>query len=84
MNILKPLAVILSITLCTEAYAQIGFDDELLFDPMIGEVPHVLSAVRLHQPTAEVPASVTVLDAQFIKATGAKNIQDLFRYVPGM
>ncbi|PHS00700.1 MAG: hypothetical protein COA68_04835 [Oceanobacter sp.] len=84
MNILKPLAVILSITLCTEAYAQIGFDDELLFDPMIGEVPHVLSAVRLHQPTAEVPASVTVLDAQFIKATGAKNIPDLFRYVPGM
>jgi iron complex outermembrane receptor protein len=84
VNILKPLAVILSITLCTEAYAQIGFDDELLFDPTIGEVPHVLSAVRLHQPTAEVPASVTVLDAQFIKATGAKNIQDLFRYVPGM
>lgn len=84
MNILKPLAVILSTTLCIIAYAQVGFDDELLFDPTIGEVPHVLSAVRLHQPTAEVPASVTVLDAQFIKATGAKNIQDLFRYVPGM
>jgi iron complex outermembrane receptor protein len=72
----------MALTLCATAQ-QYAYDD-LLLDPIAGNVPHVLSAVRLHQPTAEVPASISVLDAQFIKATGVKNIQDLFRYVPGM
>jgi iron complex outermembrane receptor protein len=72
----------MALTFCATAQ-QYAYDD-LLLDPIAGNVPHVLSAVRLHQPTAEVPASVTVLDAKFIKATGITNIQDLFRYVPGM
>lgn len=78
------IAVLLHAILVFNASASTDLEEELTFDPMMGEVPHVLSAVRLHQPTAEVPASVTVLDAEFIHATGAKNIQDLLRYVPGM
>lgn len=75
---------LLLVVISTSVYANIDIDDEFIYDPLIDSVPHVLSAVRLHQPTAEVPASVTVLDEGFIKATGIKNIQDLLRYVPGM
>ena len=46
-------------------------------------IPEVLTAVRLRQPAAEVPASVTVIDQEQIKASGAKEITELLRYVPG-
>ncbi|MFK7892525.1 MAG: TonB-dependent receptor plug domain-containing protein [Granulosicoccus sp.] len=51
-----------------------------LFD---GEVPVVLSASRLIQPVASSPASVTIIDAQTIQASGARNIADVLRLVPG-
>lgn len=44
----------------------------------------VLSATRLAQPKTEAPASITVIDSEMIKLSGAKNIADLFRLVPGM
>lgn len=47
-------------------------------------VPVVLTATRLQQHQADVPASVTILDEHFIKQVGAQNLADLFRYVPGM
>ncbi|MCY0967336.1 TonB-dependent receptor plug domain-containing protein [Parathalassolituus penaei] len=51
------------------------------FEP---ELPLVLSAVRLQQPLAEVPASVTVIDADQIRQWGVTRVVDIFRYVPGM
>lgn len=45
--------------------------------------PVVLSASRLSQPIDEAPAAVTVINRQMIKASGARNIPDLFRLVPG-
>ena len=47
-------------------------------------VPVVLTATRLQQHQADVPASVTILDEHFIKQVGAQNLADLLRYVPGM
>lgn len=47
-------------------------------------IPKVLTPVRLEQPRTEVPASVTVLDAALINATGARELAELFRLVPGM
>ncbi|MFY0639982.1 MAG: TonB-dependent receptor [Bermanella sp.] len=47
-------------------------------------VPVVLTATRLQQHQADVPASVTILDEHFIKQVGAQNLADLFRFVPGM
>ncbi|MFT5593322.1 MAG: iron complex outermembrane receptor protein [Oceanicoccus sp.] len=47
-------------------------------------VPVVLTATRLQQHQADVPASVTILDEHFIKQIGAQNIAELLRYVPGM
>jgi len=62
-----------------------AFDpDELYWEDTAAGIPHVLTPARLQQPTAEVPASVTVLDADFIARTGIKHISQLLRYVPGM
>jgi iron complex outermembrane receptor protein len=47
------------------------------------EMPVVLSASRLPQPLSEAPAAVTVLDRDFIRATGYRDIGRLFRLVPG-
>jgi iron complex outermembrane receptor protein len=47
------------------------------------DVPLVLSATRLAQPRSETPAAVTVIDRDMIHASGARQIADLFRLVPG-
>lgn len=48
------------------------------------ELPSVLSATRLKQSPAEVPGSMTVLDRDLIRATGARDIPEILRLVPGM
>ncbi|MDO6386187.1 TonB-dependent receptor [Uliginosibacterium sp. 31-12] len=52
--------------------------------PYFEELPTVLTASRLPQPLNEAPGAVTVLDREFIKATGYRDIGRLFRLVPGM
>ncbi len=47
------------------------------------KAPVVLSASRLSQPIDEAPAAVTVVSREMIKASGARNIPDLLRLVPG-
>jgi iron complex outermembrane recepter protein len=48
------------------------------------DFPVVLTASRLRQPANEAPASVTVIDREMIRASGARDVTDLFRFVPGM
>lgn len=47
------------------------------------DVPVVLSATRLSQPISESPAAITVIDRELIEASGAIEIPDLFKLVPG-
>ncbi len=54
-------------------------DEDLFF-----EIPVVLSATRLEQPASETPVAVSVIDRQVIEASGARNIPDILRLVPGM
>ncbi len=49
-----------------------------------GEIPRVLTPARLDQPRSEVPASVTVIDREMIEASGARELYDLMKLVPGM
>lgn len=49
----------------------------------LADLPVVLSASRLSQPTSEAPAAVTVIDQDMIRASGFRDIPDLFRLVPG-
>jgi len=47
------------------------------------DMPVVLSASRLSQSVNEAPAAVTVIDQDMIRASGFRDIPDLFRLVPG-
>ncbi len=47
-------------------------------------LPEVLTPVRLKQPRTEVPASVSVIDAATIAASGIRELPEIFRLIPGM
>jgi iron complex outermembrane receptor protein len=59
-------------------------DDLLTEDAYLQDLPVVLSASRLLQPISEAPNAMTVIDRDTIKASGLRNIPDLFKLVPGM
>jgi iron complex outermembrane receptor protein len=62
------------------AYAD---EPNLTEHDFLADMPVVLTASRLSQPLDETPASVTIIDQQMIKASGFRDIPDLFRLVPG-
>lgn len=49
----------------------------------LGDMPIVLSVSRLPQRLDETPGAVTVLDRQMIRLSGARDVADLLRLVPG-
>ncbi len=69
-----PLAVAL-LTLATPAVA----DEELYF----ASLPIVASVSRLQQPLAETPGSMTVIDRDLIRKSGARSVSELMRLIPG-
>lgn len=58
-----------------------GLDSEIWGDM---EIPVVLTAARLRQSQLDAPASVTIINAETIQALGFKDIEEIFRLVPGM
>lgn len=54
-------------------------DDELFFD-----MPIVLSSNRLEQSVSDAAVSISVIDRETIEASGARNIPEILRLVPGM
>ena len=52
-------------------------------DIYLEEMPVIISATRLAQPIDETPVATTIIDRQMIDASGAQNIADLLRLVPG-
>jgi iron complex outermembrane receptor protein len=53
-------------------------------DMYLEEVPVVLTASRLSQPVDEAPVAVTVIDRDMIRKSGAWDLSEVFRLVPGM
>jgi len=53
-------------------------------DDFFDEIPIVLSPARLEQPANESPIATTVIDRAMIEASGATDIPELLRLVPGM
>lgn len=49
----------------------------------LDDLPTVLSVSRLAQPLNETPGAVTVLDREMIRLSGARELVDLLRMVPG-
>src|SRR5207253_8531982 len=63
------------------------FSNPLLADNLFLDnrpLPQVLTATRLKQSPAAVPASMTIIDSELIKTSGARVISELLRLVPGM
>ncbi|MBI5657990.1 MAG: TonB-dependent receptor plug domain-containing protein [Nitrosomonadales bacterium] len=58
--------------------------DDVSEQSYLQDFPVVLSASRLSQPLSETPNAVTVIDRAMIKASGFRNIADVFKLVPGM
>jgi iron complex outermembrane recepter protein len=48
------------------------------------EVPMVVTPARREQPLTKAPSTTTVITAEEIRRSGATNIPDLFRSVPGL
>lgn len=49
----------------------------------LSDMPIVLSVSRLPQRLDEIPGALTVLDREMIARTGARDVADLLRWVPG-
>ena len=49
----------------------------------LGDMPMVLSVSRLPQRLDEAPGAVTILDRNMIRLSGARDVADLLRLVPG-
>jgi iron complex outermembrane receptor protein len=49
----------------------------------LAEMPVVLSVSRLPQRLDETPGAVTIIDRQMIRLSGARDVADLLRLVPG-
>ncbi len=56
---------------------------QLTEDEFLGEIPMVYAASRLPQRTQDAAGAITVIDREQIRASGARDITDLFRTVPG-
>ena len=49
----------------------------------LADVPIVLSVSRLAQRLDETPGAMTILDRDFIRRSGARDVVELLRFVPG-
>lgn len=58
--------------------------DEFSEEDFLVEIPEVVTATNMSQKLTEAPAAITIIDRDIIEASGALNIPDLFRLVPGM
>ncbi|MDD2048218.1 TonB-dependent receptor plug domain-containing protein [Pseudomonas putida] len=68
--------------LLTAFFGGTALADDLFVDSQA--LPQVLTATRLKQSPAAVPGSMTVLDSALIRASGARDIPEVLRLVPGM
>ena len=66
------------------AMAETGAPASVLSEQdFFAEMPIILSVSRLAQRVDEAPGAVTILDREFIRMTGARDVVDLLRFVPG-
>ncbi|MDE2585018.1 MAG: TonB-dependent receptor plug domain-containing protein, partial [Betaproteobacteria bacterium] len=85
MLIKSPFARLLGISaVCFSSSLMAGEEALLSENDVLGDVPMVLTVSRLRQAVADAPAAVTVIDRQMIRDSGAWDVTDALRLVPGM
>lgn len=65
------------------AWMSTSFATELSERDYFAELPTVLTVSRLAQPLNEAPGAVTVIDRETIRRSGARELADVLRLVPG-
>jgi iron complex outermembrane receptor protein len=65
------------------AYAGCGLAVELSEQDYFDEPPTILTVSRLAQPINETPGAVTIIDRETIRRSGARELVDVLRLVPG-
>ncbi len=89
-KLVKTYQLLLALGLSPALMANPLFDETALddigmfYDEPAMEIPVVLTAARLRQSQLDTPASVTVIEADTIAALGFKDLEEIFRLVPGM
>jgi iron complex outermembrane receptor protein len=79
----KPLIICMLLQL-TQVGAQTGAAASALSErDFLAEMPIVLSVSRLAQRLDETPGAMTIFDRNFIRMTGARDLVDVLRLVPG-
>ncbi|MDD5250507.1 MAG: TonB-dependent receptor [Rhodocyclaceae bacterium] len=81
LSFLQCLAAVAAVSATAGAAAQT--DVALSERDYLEELPVVLSVSRLAQPLDEAPGAVTVIDREMIRQSGARDVFELFRLVPG-
>ncbi len=76
----SPAAAWLLALACSGAGATAGEPTERDY---FAELPTVLTVTRLAQPLRETPGAVTVIDRDVIRRSGARELADVLRLVPG-
>lgn len=81
----KILAILATLTGVGYCLAQSAESPEISASEkdFLSEMPVVLSVSRLPQRLDETPAAVTVIDRAMIRLSGARDVADLMRLVPG-
>jgi iron complex outermembrane receptor protein len=83
-TMLSPLRTLLAAGLLTCAVlcggARAG---ELSEHDYFAELPEILTVTRLAQPLSDTPGAVTVIDRDTIRRSGARELADVLRLVPG-
>lgn len=74
----RPLAGLVALICAAGAHAQQSEED------FLAPLPQVTSVTRLPQAQSEAPGAVTVLTRETIHNSGARDLVDLLRMVPGM
>lgn len=68
---------------CTLAASTGVLAAELSEQDYFSELPVVLTVSRLAQPLSETPGAVTIIDRDIIRRSGARELADVLRLVPG-
>ncbi len=69
--------------LCLLAASGGALAAEISEQDYFSELPVVLTVSRLAQPLSETPGAVTVIDRETIRRSGAREVADVLRLVPG-
>lgn len=75
--------ICLSAMLGCTSWASAQVPDAVSEKDFLGDMPIVLSVSRLPQRLDETPGAVTILDRDTIRLSGARDVADLLRLVPG-